>query len=187
MNRGRGGLPIWLTALMAALVVFGACALWNGVMRFLAARGDITAPVTSTASAELLRQTVTFQLPSDVPPLNLIFRTPTPSRPCIEFYVTVVRARVRECPREDCATLERPYEGNFICVYGPATDAPDWYEVNLDPKDPLPRLGYMHKSVIYPTNPTKRPTATPRPTRTPRESPTPAPLPTITATRESNP
>lgn len=163
--------PIWLLALLALLLIAGALYLWRGLVGFLESGGNIAAHVTQNAVNTAISITETAAA-SAQPTAYLSFLqvTPTPRRPCIEFYVTVTRARVRECPGEDCATIERPYQNNIICVYGPAPNAPDWYEVNLEPDEPLPRIGYMHNSVIYPMKPTKRPTQTPSPspTDTPR-------------------
>ncbi len=176
MYRYKGGSPI-LVALLAALLVFGGYFLWRGALTFLSTAGNITAPATATAAATVtLRPTRTFE----VPPMNLVFGTQPTARPCLEFYVTVVRARVRECPSERCETLEMPYQGNRICVYGRAEEAPEWYEVNIYPNDPIPRRAYMHQSVIAAVNPTPRPSATPRPSITFTPSHTPTPLPSVT-------
>jgi len=162
---------------MAALIVFGGYFLWRGALNFFSTAGNITAPATATAAATVtLRPTRTFE----VPPMNLIFGAQPTARPCLEFYVTAVRARVRECPSERCETLAMPYQGNRICVYGRAAEAPEWYEVNLYPNDPIPRSAYMHQSVIAAVNPTPRPTATPRPSATFTPSHTPTPLPSVT-------
>ncbi|MBO9310595.1 MAG: hypothetical protein J7551_12515, partial [Chloroflexi bacterium] len=156
MRRERDG-SAWQAAIIAALIVFGGYFLWRGALAFLSTAGDITAPATATAAATVtLRPTRTFE----VPPMNLIFGVRPTARPCLEFYVTVMRARVRECPSERCETLAMPYRGNRICVYGRAEDAPEWYEVNLRPDDPIPHRAYMHQSVIAAVNPTPRPSAT---------------------------
>lgn len=176
MYRERSG-SAWQAALMAALIVFGGYFLWRGALNFFSTAGNITAPATATAAATVtLRPTRTFE----VPPMNLIFGAQPTARPCLEFYVTAVRARVRECPSERCETLAMPYQGNRICVYGRAAEAPEWYEVNLYPNDPIPRSAYMHQSVIAAVNPTPRPTATPRPSATFTPSHTPTPLPSVT-------
>jgi hypothetical protein len=154
------------------LLVFGACYLWRGVLGFLETGGNIAAatPVPAT-----LNTTKT----ATIAPLNFVFATRTPAPPCQEFYVNVVRARVRQCPSETCDTIETPYQNAIICVYGVAPDAPDWYRVNLDPNEPIPRVGYMHNSVIAAVHPTKRPTPTPPPTLTFTPLPTVTPVPSL--------
>ncbi len=131
---------------------------------------------TQAPSPEAVTLTVTFA------PLNFVFATRTAAPPCQEFYVNVVRARVRECPSEDCDTLETPIQNAIICVYGVAPDAPDWYRVNLDPNEPIPRIGYMHNSVIAAVHPTRRPTQTPPPTATYTPLPTITPVPGVSPT-----
>lgn len=178
MYRRQRSFPGWLVALAAALLVFGSCYLWQGAVRFFESAGNILAPATETAAAT--STIATREVPTiDVPPMNFVFTTPVTPRPCYEFYVTVVRARVRECPRETCETMEMPYEGNILCVHGPSNENVDWYEVNLAPNDTIARIGYMHKSVIAPVKPTPRPTRTPIPSDTPIPSRTPLPTPTI--------
>jgi hypothetical protein len=168
------GLPWWLIGLVLLLMGFGGVYLLRGFGNFMADGGDITAPLQA-------RDPIETATPSEEPnPANFVFATYTATPACQEFYVTVVRARVRECPGEECQTLDRPYEGNTICVWGISAKSTDWYQVNLDPKEPLPRIGYMHRSVIYPRNPTPLPTPTPRPSRTPRASLTPTMFPTVT-------
>lgn len=177
-TRGGRSTPLWWVILLAAMLTFGGCLFWRGVTDFLSSAGDITAPITQTAAATAQS---TRDVPTpDAPPLNLIFQTPATPRPCIEFYVTAVRARIRECPSETCETLEIPYQGNFICVFGPAKDAPDWYEVNITPKKAIPLIGYMHESVIDAVNPTPRPSRTPRPSATSTPSRIPTAFPTVT-------
>lgn len=174
-TRQSNRFPVWLVGLIAMILVFGTYFLWRGFMGFVESAGDITYQITNVAVQTAQQLTETFSV-IEAPTFsrsNFVFSTPTPTRPCEDFYVTVVRARVRECPSETCETIERPFENNIICVYGVVPNAPDWYEVNLDPKDPLPRIGYMHNSVIYPVHPTKRPTRTPT-------APSPTPLPTVT-------
>jgi len=184
-TRESNRLPLWMGAFFAALLVFGGCFLWRGLIAFVESGGNITAPVTSAADqSTALVQTQTSAVTPIQATLSVLFGTPTAARPCIDFYVTVVRARVRECPNETCETITMPYQNAIVCVYGPAKDNPDWYEVNVNPKDPIPQAGYMHKSVIYPRNPTPYPTPTPRVTRTPTTPPlvlatvTPVPEPT---------
>jgi hypothetical protein len=162
--------PAWLVVALAMLLIFGACYLWRGLLGFFETGGNIAAatPVPST-----LNTTMTIT----VAPLNYVFASRTPAPPCQEFFVNVIRARVRECPSETCDTLETPNQNAIICVYGVAPDAPDWYRVNLDPNEPIPRIGYMHNSVIDAVHPTKRPTQTPLPTLTFTPLPTITPVP----------
>lgn len=191
-TRRTKGAPAWLVALLALLFVAGLYYLWRGMIGFF----ENTARLSSTTVAQS-NQTSTITPPAFLTnePLNLLLSTPTPDRSCLQFRVSVVRARVRECPDNSCRTLEQPPQNALICVYGPAAPAlsnqypkaTEWYEVNIAPEDPLPRLGFMHNSVIEAISPTKRPTRTaippptvtaPAATRTPAE--TVFPLITVT-------
>jgi hypothetical protein len=161
--------PLWLVLLLLLLVLLGLAYMAIGMAAYLQTGGDIVGQVRTQTQAVLALTTTAEPTIAD---LNFVFATRTAMPPCQEFYVTVVRARVRECPSEDCETIERPYQNNLICVWGVDAKASEWYQVNLDPDEPLPRIGYMHESVIYPRRPT------PRPSPTPRRSPTPLPTQT---------
>lgn len=171
-------------AILAGMLVFGGYFVWRGFLAWVDAGGDITAPVTAAASTidsqAAAAQTATLNLGTTIP-LNFLLVSPTPARECMVFRVIVIRARIRECPMTTCPTMDQPAQGAQICVYGPAPidpkypDAENWYEVNLDPNDPLPRIGYMRNDLIEPINPTKRPTRTA------------TSLPTITLTRTKRP
>ncbi|HRE47234.1 MAG TPA: hypothetical protein PLD47_05865 [Aggregatilineales bacterium] len=161
--RETQGHSFWWGVLILLLLGGGFAFLLRGVVDFVETGGDFP-----TLTPELPAITLT-EAPT-LRSLNYIFTTPTPQPACLEFYVTVVRARVRKCPSEECETLERPYQYAKFCVWGRSLTAPEWYEINLDPGEPIPRVGYMHESVIYPSQPTKTPTRTPRP----------APLSTVT-------
>ncbi len=185
-SRQSKNFPTGLIILAGMLLVFGGYYVWRGMMDFLDSSGNITAPATSTALARL---TITLGAQTDEPTVNFIapvLATKTPARPCQEFRVNVVRARVRECPKDSCNTVVLPGQGAKICVLGSVPSAPDWYEINLSPDDTIPQIGYMHNSVLDPANPTPRPTRTPKPLATvtpiPSETPTrtPTPLPTHT-------
>jgi hypothetical protein len=164
--------PAWLAAALAMLLVFGACYLWRGLLGFFETGGNI-------AAATQVPATLNTTMTATIAPLNFVFATRTPAPPCQEFYVSVVRARVRQCPSETCDTLETPVQNAIICVYGVAPDAPDWYRVNLDPNEPIPRVGYMHNSVIAAAHPTRRPAPTPLPTLTFTPLPTVTPVPDL--------
>ncbi len=166
---------MWLAAALAMLLVFGACYFWRGLQGFFETGGNIAAATEIPATANTT-PTVT------IPPLNYVFATRTAAPPCQEFYVSVVRARVRQCPSETCDTLETPVQNAIICVYGVAPDAPDWYRVNLDPNEPIPQIGYMHNSVIDAVHPTRRPTQTLPPTLTYTPLPTVTPVPNLAST-----
>jgi hypothetical protein len=187
--RQSRSFPTWLAVIVALLLVFGGYYIWRGLMAFFESSGDITAPATYAAFAN---QTATVDAQTEVPtldftqPLNI---TTTPQRVCQDFRVKPVRARVRECPKETCGTITMPSQGMKICVFGVASDDPEWYEVNLKPDDPIPQIGYMHNSVLDPMNPTKRPTNTftPLPTVTDVPSATPTRTPTPLPTKTPNP
>jgi hypothetical protein len=197
MYRQQRGVSIVFLALCGAMLVFGGYYLWRGALAWFESGGDITAPATlvastSQANAGLGRAASPTLIGSSVP-LDFLLVSPTPARACAMFRVTVIRARIRECPDTSCRTLEQPAQGTRICVYGPAQadpqypEATDWYEINLDPNDPLPRLGFMHRDVIEAISPTKRPTrtATPLPTVTP--PPTKRPTRTLTPSQTFTP
>lgn len=177
-SRGSGkGTPIWLVVLIGMLLIFGGYFLWSGVLRFLNASGDITAQITAQAAEG--SQPADGDIPTEPP---YIRPTATPIRICLDFRVNVVKARMRECPKDTCSTLESmPSQGNIMCVYGPAPGATDWYEVNLRPTSAYPQIVYMHSSVLDAVNPTKRPT------RTATALPTVTPIPTVRPTRTPTP
>ncbi len=184
-SRQSKNVPGWLVVVAGLLLVFGGYYIWRGVMAFFESKGDIAAPATY-ASTE--KQTPT-ESQTDLSTID--FSQPAPvaaptQRVCQDFRVSVIRARVRECPKDTCETISTPGQGTKICVYGPVPQAPDWYEINISPDEPMPRTGYMHSSVLDAVNPTKRPTqtftplptVTPLPTRTPTRTPTPLPTST---------
>ncbi len=181
-SRQSRNTPVWLVAVSAMLLVFGGYFVWRGLMGYLEASGNIAAPATTEAQ---LKQTATVDAQTPVPTIDLFLAsgTRTAARTCLDFRVSVLRARIRECPKDTCNTLLMPAQGTRICVYGTATDAPDWYEINIDPSAPIAQIGYMHNSVLDAINPTQRPsqtptalpTVTPVPTQTPTRTPTPLP------------
>ncbi len=187
--RQSSNFPGWLAALAGLLLVFGGYYVWRGFMAFMDSSGNIAAPATLAAQSTERWETATYEAhinnDSTVSFIDVAPNTPTPVRPCQDFRVSVIRARIRECPKETCDTIGTPGQGMLVCVYGPATGASDWYEVNMDPNNPLPQIGYMHNSVLDPVNPTAKPTKTftPLPTVTPlpslTPSRTPTPLPTV--------
>jgi hypothetical protein len=173
----------WVVIVAGLLLVFGGYYIWRGVIAFFESNGNITAPATY-AVAE--KQTPT-ESQDDLSTMD--FSQPVPAstqRVCQDFRVSVIRARVRECPKETCETISKPGQGTKICVYSTVAQAPDWYEINVSPDEPMPHIGYMHSSVLDAVNPTKRPTQTftPLPTVTPLPSHTPTrtftPLPSHT-------
>lgn len=179
--------PVWLVVLGAAVFVFGGFALYTGVLNFLSGGGNITAPATAT-SAIALEQTnvalnrpispdeVTLQIPTRLP-------TRTPLPPCLEFRVVVVKARVRDCPKDTCPTQDTMLsQGATVCVFGTVPEAPDWYQVNLRPDSSYPEIAYMHESVLDAVRPTVRPTRTPTGVRLATVTPIPTASPTRTYT-----
>ncbi len=172
--------PAWLVVLAGVLLVSGAYFLWRGLLSHIESGGQIATPIGATPDDVAGRQPATGEVPGSFKPLEFTQATPTPQRPCQEFKVNVIRARIRECPRETCETLDKPAQGTIICVYGVAMNAPDWYEVNMLPGDPIPRIGYMHNSVIYPLKPTQRPSHTYTPLPTVTSVPTQRPTRTLT-------
>jgi hypothetical protein len=181
-SRQSKNIPGWLVALAGLFLVFGGYYIWRGVIAFFESNGNIAAPATY---AVIEKQTPTLG-EEDMPTIDFGAGAMPTERSCQDFRVSVIRARVRECPKETCATLSMPSQGTKICVYGLVLQAPDWYEINISPDEPFPRTGYMHTSVLDALNPTKTPTRTytPLPTVSPVPSPTPSrtftPLPTRT-------
>lgn len=204
--RQSNKFPGWLIVLAAMLLVFGGYYIWQGFMAFMATNGNIAAPVTATAFHTILEQTITSNAPGSTLDLSAgIQITLTATKVCQQFKVKVLKARIRECAKDTCNTIDLPVQGTTICVYGVSPDATDWYEINVNPTDPIPQLGYMHDSVLVPLNPTARPlnlptvtlvpsatrkpTANPPPTNTPNPAapatwtltPTPTPVPPISS------
>jgi hypothetical protein len=173
-------IPAWVVVVAGLLLVFGGYYIWRGVIAFFESNGNITAPATYAVSQ---KQTPT-ESQDDVGTLDFSQVAPVAAptqRVCQDFRVSVIRARVRDCPKDTCETISTPGQGTKICVYGPVPQAPDWYEINISPDEPLPRTGYMHSSVLEALNPTKRPTQTFTPL------PTVTPLPSLTPTRTLTP
>lgn len=173
--------PFWLVLGILALLILAAVYFWRGLAGFLATGGNIAWEATAQAQSTEVEAVWATESVATASRLNLSYHTATPVPPCLEFTVIVVVARVRECPGETCETIGRPAENQTVCVFRVAPDAPEWYEVNLRPDDPLPQIGYMHNSVIRALYPTRRPTRTPLPSETPLPSATFTPLPTVTA------
>ncbi len=173
--------PVGLIVIGGVLFIFGAYFLWNGFISFMGASGNISAPITAAANT-LAAQT---QLSNDVVPTYAPPASSTPLKPCQDFRVNVVKARVRECPKDSCAALDTLYsQGALMCVYGPAPNVTGWYQVNLRPTGSFPQIAYISANVIYPLNPTRLPTRTftPLPTVTPAPTQKPTAAPKLSAT-----
>jgi hypothetical protein len=175
-------------AIIAGMVfVFGAYFVWRGLLIW-ANSGDsaVAAPVDITATQQSLDKTATMDMFMGRADITATPRpTETPAKVCQLFKVNVVRARIRECPKDTCDTISLPEQGSQICVYSLAAQATDWYMIDMNPTGPE-EIGYMSKSVLVPMYPTARPTATlnlstvtPVPTQTPTITPTPAPTNTV--------
>lgn len=180
MHRYRSNnSPRWLLILAGILLFSAAYYILRGFSNFLETGGT---GVSATA----------LDAPTVPPPASdgsilstLDFFSGTPlavngPRVCQDFKVKVSQARIRECPNETCKTMDFSPQGTIICVYGVVPDATSWYEINVDPKDPVIQLGYMNKSVLAAVNPT----STPKPTL---NLPTVTPIPTNTARPTSKP
>lgn len=184
--RNETKTPIWLVVLGAAVFVFGGFTLYTGVLNFLSGGGNITSPATAT-SASALEQTQLALIPTTLSvdsiqiPTRLPTRTPLP--PCLEFRVVVVKARVRDCPKDTCPTQDTMLsQGATVCVFGTVPEATDWYQVNLRPDSSYPEIAYMHASVLDAVRPTVRPTRTPPGERLATVTPVPTASPTKTYT-----
>jgi len=171
-------VPGWLAVLIGMGLVIGAYLVWNGLMQFFSASGNIAAPITAqaaNAATETQDQVLILATPVPLP-------TATPVRPCQDFRVNVIKAVARDCAKLTCATLDTMYpQGTLICVYGVDPTATDWYIVNLRPTSSFPDIAYMNSNVLYPVNPTPHPTRTftalptITPTSPPRFTTTPTP------------
>jgi hypothetical protein len=189
MYHQRGSFPVWIAILIGVMLVFGGYYLWRGLIGYFESGANIAAPVIDSTVKAVARATETADAVSQQSAMEFIFPTKTPDRICQNYWVSVVRARVRSCPDQSCDTLDRPVQGTMMCVYRTAKDNPDWYEVDLAPQAPLPRLGYMHNSVVTLDQPAVRPTITfiPFPTVTALPSLTPSQTPVPSATITPNP
>jgi len=180
----NGGTSIWLYAAIGVALVIGLYLIWNGLMVFLSAGGNLTSPATARA-ASLASQTqqVVYEVATPIP-----LPTATPTVPCQDFQVrgSVVKAIVRQCAKMTCATLDTMLSGGtWVCVFGVDPTATDWYIVNLDPTSIFPQIAYMNRSILYPLNPTAYPSPTftalalptITPTIAPRVTATPSPTP----------
>lgn len=180
--------PVWVVALGGIVLIFGGYALYSGVLGFMSSGGNITAPSTAASLVRQTEQVQTSRPPDSPETYSIPTRLPTRTAvlPCLEFRVNVVKARVRDCPKDSCAPLDQMIpQGAIVCVFGDAPGASDWYQINLRPEAPYPEIAYMHSSVLNAIRPTPRPTRTPTglptvtPIRTLRPSRTPTPLPLL--------
>jgi len=173
------GPPRWMQVVIGVLIAVGGFTILRGVMTFIETEGTmVTAPTFTAVAQVILNRTGSPRGPTlDFTNVSKVALTPT--RVCQMFKVKVVKARIRDCPKETCETLSLPPQGASICVYGTAANAPDWYEINTDPADPFYRPAYMHQSVLAPENPTPKPlklaTVTPAPVKPTVPSPTSIP------------
>ncbi|HVO42282.1 MAG TPA: hypothetical protein VMT34_06655 [Aggregatilineales bacterium] len=168
--RRSSRLPSWLILVSGVLILAACYFFYHGSMNFLATRGDIAASVTTRTVAAALALTDTAVPTIQIP-------TSTPAQPCLDFRVNVVKARVRDCPKDTCETVTMLNQYAILCVYGDVPDAPDWYRVNLSPDDPIPQIAYVSKWVVKAVHPTPRASLTPLPL------PTVTPIPVTNATR----
>jgi hypothetical protein len=179
--------PVWLVVVGAAVFVFGGFTLYNGVLNFLSGGGNITAPVTATSvsALEQTQQALNQPAPNSGDTIQIPTRLPTrtPIPPCVEFRVIVIKARVRDCPKDTCPTQDSLLsQGAKVCVIGVVPEATEWYQVNLRPDSSFPELAFMHESVLEAVRPTARPTRTPTGERLPTVTPIPTASPTRTYT-----
>src|SRR5579859_2712593 len=179
MYSRRSSSPGWLIVCTAIFLVFGLYFVWRGIMAWVASSGGIVV-VTPTLSEANVGRTATVNaifgtvVVTEVTPI-----TATPSRVCQDFRVKVQKARIRDCPKDTCNTISLPGQGASICVYGVAPDAPDWYEIDVNPSDPASDIGYMSRSVLSPAHPTPTSSAT---LNLSTVTPVPSRTPTITST-----
>ncbi len=177
--------PTWFAVIVAVLFVFGGYFIWRGFLSWADANFSFTAPSPAAPSISNSAKTVTAQTNVIAQTMTFAAR-PSPTSSCQQFRVKVLRARVRECPKDTCNTIALPEQGAVFCVYRLAPQTTDWYEVNLKPDDPIGELGYMSVSVLSPVNPTPRPSPTlnlATVTLVPTPSPSPSFAPPATNTR----
>ncbi|MFP4321952.1 MAG: hypothetical protein ACLFTK_05805 [Anaerolineales bacterium] len=120
--------------------------------------------------------------------------TPTPAPVCEFFSVWSERAVMRICPDTSCQSRQLVYYGQEVCSYGRAeasSEFPtgqDWHIIDLNYQSAFRDLVYMHHSILVPSRPTPRPSATytPLPTITRTPAP-PSSTPTLTPPMTSTP
>lgn len=186
MYRESRGTPIWLITIVGMMLVFGGYYTWRGLIAFFESGGNIAAPVIDETATVAYEKTATAVATIMAVPFDFLLPTKTSSRICQDYHVSVSVARVRECPDQACATLDRPVQNTEICVYKVVKDAPDWFEIDLAPAASQPQLAYMHNSVLKAGKPARAVTRTFTPvpfTLTPSVTPVPlSPIPFSTVT-----
>src|SRR5262245_28273577 len=112
---GGDGLPRWLKFVIAILIIASAITILRGMMTYIQTEGTmITEPTVSAVAQVILNRTGGPRGPTlDFTHVSKVPLTPT--RACQPFKVKVVRARIRECPKESCNTLSLPQQGSTIC------------------------------------------------------------------------
>lgn len=162
------------------VVVFGAFFVWRAFLVWFSFSAVTPDPaVQATALQQSLDKTATMAMflgIADITPT--VGPTFTPQKICQQFKVSVIRARIRECPKETCNTISLIEQGTQICVYSLAPNATDWYVIDINPGG-AEELGYMSKSVLVPMNPTPRPSPT---LKLATVTPVPTQIPTLTST-----
>ena len=132
---------------------------------------EVTRQAEQEASATVIRnltRTVIFAPPPS--------RTPQPE--CQPFVVLVTEAIVRAEPTLNARIVSARYEGDEVCVIGPATADPEWLLLDEEPRSRRIEAVYMHRSLLR----ALQPTATPVDTPTPLSTVTPGPSATLDAT-----
>lgn len=187
---GRGGgLPPWLTFMLAVALVFGAYYVWTGVQDFIRAGGlgvvEATQRAQIIASATLDRAATITQ----AAPVITARPSPTALPPCQDFAVAYNVAIVRERPSVNSAVLDQIPLGTIVCVLSrEAEPNDDWYLIDTQPRTRRLDAGYMREELIEAVNPTPTPSRTipPPPTVTPLPA-TPTPRVTVTRTPTERP
>lgn len=174
----RNGSPRWMKAVIGVLILIGGFTILRGVMTFIETDGTMITAPTVTAVAQVILNRTGSPRGATLDFTNVSKVPLTPTRTCQLFRVKVVKARIRDCPKESCETISLPPQGTTICVYGTVAAAPDWYEINTTPDDPFYRPAYMHQSVLAAENPTPKPLKLPTVTAVPVKPTLPTSSPT---------
>lgn len=182
MYRTSQGPKPLTVSLIAFVLIFGGYLLWTGFRDWVDEGATQNRIIQRTEMAQATATTeFFFNRPTPV-----TFPTPTPIPDCAYFAVRGQQAVwVRACPSTSCEPVTYLNPDASVCVIGRAAGEEyvrpqEWYQVLLDPDAILPKISYMHESVLRALNPTPTSTHTLEPLPTVTRTPTPSREPTTT-------
>jgi hypothetical protein len=175
---GRGPSPA-IVVLVAVVMVFGGYLLWTGFTAWI----DL-----GSEQARIARRTEVIQASETAAaffdrPTIIVFPSITPIPECEYFVVRGPQpAFVRECPSTTCKDVGYVDPEVIVCTVGRADDpqytrSSEWLKVILEPDEILPKIVFMHQSVLRALKPTPTPTPTFEPLPTVTPTPTPSRIP----------